>query len=35
LPLFNPVHAVGIFSGVNPDAVGVAAFLPARVTCAG
>ena len=28
LPLFNPVHAVGIFSGVNPDAVGVAAFLP-------
>jgi hypothetical protein len=28
LPLFNPVHAIGIFSGVNPDAVGVAAFLP-------
>jgi hypothetical protein len=28
LPLFNPVHAVGIFAGVNPDAVGVAAFLP-------
>ncbi|HEX2189471.1 MAG TPA: TonB-dependent receptor, partial [Longimicrobiaceae bacterium] len=26
LPLFNPVHAVGGFSGVNPDAVG-AAFL--------
>ncbi len=28
LPMFNPVHAVGIFSGVNPDAVGVAAFFP-------
>ncbi|HVM43201.1 MAG TPA: carboxypeptidase regulatory-like domain-containing protein [Gemmatimonadales bacterium] len=28
LPLFNPVHAVGLFAGVNPDAVGVAAFLP-------
>ncbi|HEV2146617.1 MAG TPA: TonB-dependent receptor [Longimicrobiaceae bacterium] len=26
LPLFNPVHALGGFSGVNPDAVG-AAFL--------
>ena len=28
LPLFNPVHAIGLFAGVNPDAVGVAAFLP-------
>ena len=28
LPLFNPVHAIGVFAGVNPDAVGVAAFLP-------
>jgi hypothetical protein len=28
LPLFNPVHAVGLFAGVSPDAVGVAAFLP-------
>jgi hypothetical protein len=28
LPLFNPVHAVGLFAGVNPDAVGVTAFLP-------
>jgi hypothetical protein len=28
LPLFNPVHAIGIFAGVNPDAIGVAAFLP-------
>jgi hypothetical protein len=26
LPLFNPVHAFGVFSGINPDAVG-AAFL--------
>lgn len=26
LPLFNPVHALGLFSGINPDAVG-AAFL--------
>jgi hypothetical protein len=26
LPLFNPVHALGVFSGINPDAVG-AAFL--------
>jgi hypothetical protein len=22
LPLFNPVHALGLFSGVNPDAIG-------------
>jgi len=28
LPLFNPVHAIGIFAGVNPDGVGAAAFLP-------
>ncbi len=28
LPLFNPVHAIGVFSGVNPDAVGTASFHP-------
>lgn len=28
LPLFNPVHAVGAFSGVDPDAVGSAIFEP-------
>ena len=28
LPLFNPVHAVGMFAGINPDAVGAVAFLP-------
>lgn len=28
LPLFNPVHAIGLFAAVSPDAVGVAAFLP-------
>ena len=28
LPLFNPLHAVGMFSGVNPDAVGAASFHP-------
>lgn len=28
MPLFNPVHAIGIFAGVNPDGVGAAAFLP-------
>jgi hypothetical protein len=28
MPLFNPVHGVGIFAGVNPDGVGAAAFLP-------
>ncbi len=27
-PLFNPVHAIGIFAGVNPDAVGAASFHP-------
>jgi hypothetical protein len=27
-PLFNPVHAVGLFAGVNPDAVGSASFHP-------
>jgi hypothetical protein len=26
LPLFNPLHAMGVFSGINPDAIG-AAFL--------
>ena len=28
LPLFNPVHALGAFSGINPDAVGTAIFHP-------
>jgi hypothetical protein len=28
MPLFNPVHAIGLFAGVNPDGVGAAAFLP-------
>ncbi|CAA9352684.1 MAG: hypothetical protein AVDCRST_MAG68-3773 [uncultured Gemmatimonadetes bacterium] len=28
LPLFNPVHAVGFLSAVNPDAVGAAALHP-------
>ncbi|HET6361353.1 MAG TPA: carboxypeptidase regulatory-like domain-containing protein, partial [Gemmatimonadota bacterium] len=28
LPLFNPLHGVGVFSGVNPDAVGAAFFFP-------
>lgn len=28
LPLFNPVHTVGVFTGVNPDAVGSVSFLP-------
>jgi hypothetical protein len=28
LPLFNPVHAIGVFAAVNPDAVGAAAYLP-------
>jgi hypothetical protein len=27
-PLFNPVHAIGIFAGINPDAVGAASFHP-------
>ncbi len=28
LPLFNPVHAFGLLSGINPDAVGLASFHP-------
>lgn len=28
LPLFNPVHALGIFSGVNSDAIGAASMHP-------
>ena len=28
LPMFNPVHAIGVFSGVDPDAIGAAVFLP-------
>ena len=28
LPLFNPLHGVGVFSGVHPDAVGAAFFFP-------
>lgn len=28
LPLFNPVHAVGAFSGVDPDAIGTAVYEP-------
>lgn len=28
LPLFNPVHALGVVSGVSPDAVGAATFHP-------
>ncbi|MBI4500291.1 MAG: TonB-dependent receptor [Gemmatimonadetes bacterium] len=28
LPLFNPVHAFGLLSGLNPDAVGLASFHP-------
>ncbi len=28
LPLFNPVHALGLFAGVHPDAVGSASFHP-------
>ena len=27
-PLFNPVHGIGLFAGVNPDAVGAASFHP-------
>jgi hypothetical protein len=27
-PLFNPVHAIGVFAGLNPDAVGSASFHP-------
>jgi len=27
-PLFNPVHAIGLFAGVNPDAIGSASFHP-------
>lgn len=26
LPLFNPLHTAGVFSGINPDAVGAAFF---------
>ncbi len=28
MPLFNPVHTAGVFSGVNPDALGTAFFHP-------
>jgi hypothetical protein len=28
MPLFNPVHAAGVFSGINPDALGTAFFHP-------
>ena len=28
LPLFNPLHGVGVFGGVNPDVVGAAFFFP-------
>lgn len=28
LPLFNPVHTVGVFSGLNPDAIGSVFFYP-------
>jgi hypothetical protein len=28
LPLFNPLHALGVLSGVSPDAVGTATFNP-------
>lgn len=28
LPLFNPLHGVGVFSGINADAVGAAFFFP-------
>jgi hypothetical protein len=28
LPLFNPVHAMGVLAGVNPDAIGAATFHP-------
>lgn len=28
LPLFNPVHAMGVLAGVNPDAIGAATFQP-------
>lgn len=28
MPLFNPVHTSGIFTGVNPDAVGAVFFFP-------
>lgn len=28
LPLFNPVHALGVVSGVSPDAIGAATFHP-------
>jgi hypothetical protein len=28
LPLFNPLHALGLLSGVNPDAIGAAFFHP-------
>lgn len=28
LPLFNPVHAIGLLSGIGPDAIGLASFHP-------
>jgi hypothetical protein len=28
MPLYNPVHSSGIFSGINPDAIGTVWFLP-------
>lgn len=28
LPLFNPVHTVGVFSGLNPDGIGAVVFHP-------
>ena len=28
MPLFNPVHAIGVLSGLNPDAIGGASFHP-------
>jgi hypothetical protein len=28
MPLFNPLHTVGVFSGIDPDAVGAAFFHP-------
>jgi hypothetical protein len=28
MPLFNPVHTAGVFSGINPDALGTAFFHP-------
>jgi len=36
MPLLNPVHAIGVFSGVNPDAIGAVTFHPgARPTSIG